>query len=135
MSKTQTLYQDPNSPMRQIVDIDGYQLAFDVPETLGGEASAPNPHVYFDASIIACKAMTIKIYANRKGYDLRDLKIHLNRDDSQERKGVYKMDIGIELIGDLDDEARQALLSIAEQCPVGKLVTDAVDVQIHSHLV
>lgn len=135
--KTIKLSKDTHhsSAMRYVVDIDGYPLYFDQPVDWGGEASAPVPHDYFDASIVACKAMVIRIVAKRRGYALDEVNITLNVDDSNERNGRYIMNFDIELIGDLDDKARKMLLNAAEQCPVGKLATDAVTVEFNSRLI
>lgn len=135
MEKVLNLYKDTEGDMRQVVEVKGHKLYFDVPELLGGSSSAPDPHDYFDASIVACKALTIKIYANRKKYDLQDMKVTATRDDSGERKGLYKLKVSIELIGDLSEAERQDLLAAAEKCPVGKLVTDDVQVDITSELI
>lgn len=124
-----------NSPFRQVVEADGYQLYFDLPEAYGGEGSAPNPHIYLDAAVLACKGMVIRLFAKKQGIPLEDVNITLNTDDSQERKGLYVMNFDIELIGDLDEEQRQKLLDFAEQCPVGKLLGDDVKVEINSRLI
>ncbi len=135
--KTQVLTKDTEStsPFRQVVDANGYKLYFDLPEAYGGEGSAPNPHVYLDASVLACKGMVIRLFAKKQGIPLEDVNITLNTDDSQERKGLYVMNFDIELIGNLDEEQRQKLLDFAEQCPVGKLLGDDVKVEINSRLV
>lgn len=134
--RKQTLYKDntSNSPYRMVVDADGYKFYFDQPEAIGGEGSAPTPHVYLDAAVLACKAMVIRIVAARRGIALEDVKITLNTDDSEERKGRYVMDFVIELIGDLSEKDRQMLLKTAEQCPVGKLLGDDVTVELNSRL-
>ncbi len=135
--KTQVLTKDTEStsPYRQVVDANGYKLYFDLPKMFGGEDTAPNPHVYLHASVLACKGMVIRIAAQRRKLPLEDVKITLNTDDSQERKGLYVMNFDIELIGDLDDKQCETLLAAAEQCPVGKLLGDDVKVEINSRLV
>lgn len=135
--KTQTLKKDLNhtSKMRQVVKAGEHEIYFDVAEKLGGEASAPNPHIYMDAAVLACKAMTLRIFAAHRGYALEDVNITLNTDDSKERKGLYIMNFEIELIGNLDEKEKKALLAAAEQCPVGKLLGDKVEVVLNSKLV
>ncbi len=135
--KTQTVSQDKNhsSKMRQVVKAGDNEIYFDVPEALGGESSAPNPHVYLDAAVLACKAITIRLFAARRGYALEDVSITLNTDDSKEREGIYVMNFDIELIGDLDEKERKALLAAAEQCPVGKLFGEKAQVVLNSKLV
>lgn len=124
-----------DSAMRQRVDINGHELYFDVPQAYGGTNSAPSPHDYVDAALLACKALTIRIVANHKNIPLTDVNIALKSDPSQERKGRYTMDLEIELIGDLNDEQRETLFQAAEKCPVGKLLDGAVKVEINSKLV
>ncbi len=135
--KTQSVSRDKNhtSKMRQVVKAGDNEIYFDVPEVWGGEDSAPNPHVYLDAAVLACKATTIRIAAARRGYDLEDVNITLNTDDSKEREGLYVMNFDIELVGNLDDKERKALLAAAEQCPVGKLLGDEVKVVLNSKLI
>lgn len=135
--KKQTLTKDTTSPSpyRQVVDVDGYSLYFDQPQAVGGAGSAPAPHAYLDAAVLACKGMVIRLFAARRNLPLDDVKITLNTDDSKERDGLYVMNFDIELIGDLDDKQRLTLLSVAEQCPVGKLLEDKVKVELNSRLV
>lgn len=135
--KTLTAKKDHTSPskIKQIVDIDGFPIYFDGPESIGGGNEAPNPHTYLNAAVAACKAITIRLVAARRKMALEDVNITLNCDDSEERQGRYVMHFDIELIGDLDDKSRQILLNAAEQCPVGKLLTDDVKVELHSRLI
>lgn len=133
-----TLHQDlkHSSPYRQVVDVNGYEIYFDLPEAMGGSGTAPNPHAYLDAAVLGCKAMVMRLFANRRGLPLEDIQITLNSDDSEERKGRYVMNFEIKLIGEqLTDKNRENLFKIAEQCPVGKLLTDEAEVTLNSRLV
>ncbi len=135
--KTRTLAKDTEhaSPYRQYVDVDGYKIYFDQPESVGGGNSAPAPHAYLDAAVLACKGMVIRLFAARRGLALEDVKITLHTDDSEEKNGRYVMNFEIELIGDLTDKEKKTLLAVAEQCPVGKLLQDGIDVELNSTLV
>ncbi len=135
--KTQSVSRDKNhtSKMRQVVKAGDNEIYFDVPKALGGEGSAPNPHVYLDAAVLACKAITIRLFAARRGYALEDVNITLNTDDSKEREGLYVMNFDVELIGDLEEKERKALLAAAKQCPVSKLFDEKTNVVINSQLV
>lgn len=123
------------SKIKQIVIVDGYSISFDGPESIGGASEAPNPHAYLNASVAACKAITIRLVAERRKMALEDVNITLNCDDSEERKGRYVMNFDIELIGDLSEKERQVLLNAAVACSVGKLLTDDVSVELNSQLV
>ncbi|WP_220813667.1 OsmC family protein [Pseudomonas paralcaligenes] len=121
------------SGLRHSIEIGEHQLHTDVPVAHGGNASAPEPHDLFDAALGACKALTLMLYARQRGLPLDSLDVRVNRDDSQERQGTYRLAVELELHGALDEEQRQQLLRIADKCPVHKLMT-GVDVQIETRL-
>ncbi len=134
---TSTVKKDAShsSAMRQRVDINGHELYLDVPAIYGGANSAPTPHDYIDAALLACKAITIRMIAKQKKIPLTDVNITLKSDASQERKGRYPMDLEIELVGNLTEEQRQMLFNAAEQCPTGKMLSSEVKVDISAKLV
>lgn len=108
---------------RQHIRIDQHSLFSDVARTLGGEASAPDPHDLFDASLAACKAITVMMYARRRKIALDSIDLAITRDDSEESKGLYKLDVSMHFNGDLDDTERSRLLEISDKCPIHKLMT------------
>lgn len=119
--------------LRHSIEIGEHLLHTDVPAEFGGEASGPEPHDLFDAAIGACKALTLMLYARQKGMPLEGLDVRVNRDDSEERQGVYRLAVQLDLHGPLDEAQRQQLLRIADKCPVHKLVTSS-EVQITTQL-
>jgi len=95
----------------------------------GGTDSGPGPHDLFDSALAACKAITAMWYAKHHGLPLERVESHVESDDSQERAGVYRMRVRVELIGPLSDEQRQQIQRAITKCPIHKLMTTA-DVQI-----
>jgi putative redox protein len=67
--------------------------------------------------------VTVLWYANRKQIPLEDICVSVDRDDSEERQGVYRLRVTLELTGALSDAQRRELLAVAEKCPVHKLMT------------
>src|SRR5579872_2559902 len=67
---TITINTESSEGFRHSVQIDDHQLFADVPKAAGGEGSAPEPHDYFDAALGTCKALTLKLYAQKKGIPL-----------------------------------------------------------------
>jgi len=117
----------------QRISIGPHTLHSDVSVELGGEGSAPEPHDLFDAALGACQALTLALYAKQRGIPLEGLDVRLKRDDSQERQGIYRLDVELTLHGALDDAQRQQLLRIADKCPIHKLMTSS-EVQISTQL-
>lgn len=107
-----------------------HDLPIDMPPPQG---AGPDPHDYFDTSLGACKALTLTLYAQRKGIPLLSVDVDVQRDDADERKGVYRLKTVLTLNGDLTDEQRNELLDVAARCPIHKLMT-STDVQVSTVL-
>ena len=131
-----TLYLETSEDgaLRQRIEIGPHQLFADMNTLAGGQDSAPDPHDLFDASLAACKALTLMLYAKQHNIPLQRVSIDLQRDASQERAKIYALDVGLQLIGPLSDDERQKLLVIADKCPIHKLMSQAT-INIHTHLV
>ena len=120
-AKTET----PNE-YRQVMTVRSHTFAADYSET----DSAPGPHDLFDASLAACKSITAHWYAKRNNLPLERVETHIERDETDERKGVYRLTVHVELFGDLLTEEQRAKIQAAiAHCPVHKLMT-TTDAQI-----
>jgi putative redox protein len=97
----------------------------------GGADEGPTAHDLFDAALAACKAHTAIWYARRKDIPLERVEVHVERDEADERKGVYRLRVRLAFHGALTDEQRVALRAAVGKCPVHKLMTTA-DVQIET---
>jgi putative redox protein len=118
-----TIRRDTAHPMRHTVQIRDHQLVIDGTLAEGGEDAGPSAHDLYDAALGACKALTLAWYAQRKGIALGEVEIKVERDDSAEQQGLYRLATKIKLGGDLDETERQELLRVAGKCPVHKLMT------------
>ena len=116
---------------RHSLNIDNHELFTDLPKSLGGDDTAPSPHDYFDAALASCKALTLKLYAQRKGIPLTGVTVEVTRDDSEEQKG--NLNVKLTLKGVLTDQQRDELHRIADRCPIHKLMTTA-EVSIETKL-
>ena len=115
--------RDPSAKMRHHVRVGRHGFDVDEPPANGGEDLGPTPHDLYDSALGACKALTLLWYARRKQIPLQDIGVTVERDDSQEREGVYRLQVTLQLGGALDDAQRQELLRVADKCPVHKLMT------------
>ncbi len=117
--------RDRAQKMKHVVHVRQHTLAVDEPDSNGGEDLGPTPHEVYDSALGACKALTLVWYARRKQIPLEDVDVSVERDDSEERAGVYRLRVTLKLGGPLSDAQRQELLKVADKCPVHKLMTQA----------
>lgn len=112
-----------------------HSMIADEPISVGGDDFGPSPYEYLNAGLAACTAMTLKLYAKRKGWDLQEVFVYT----SHSRK--HSDDLGIEMdqpayldyiskklrfVGDLDDKQKIRLKKIASKCPVHKTIASPV---------
>jgi len=101
----------------QDIEVAGHRIRSDEEAEKGGDDTGATPHELLLAALGSCTAMTLKVYAERKGWPLRDVHVTLNGAIGD---GGYVIDRVVTIDGDLDAEQRQRLLEIADKCPVHK---------------
>jgi putative redox protein len=116
--------RDTGRKMRHVVTLGKHSFAVDEPEANGGEDTGPTPHDLYDSALGACKALTTLWYARRKSIPLDDLRVVVERDDSEERQGRYRLSVTLDLGGALSEAQRQDLLRVAAKCPVHRLMAE-----------
>ena len=117
--------RDRSQKMQHTVRVGAHTFAVDEPPDNGGEDLGPTPHDLYDSALGACKALTTLWYAQRTQIPLEDIRVAVDRDASEERRGTYRLRVTLELGGPLTSEQRQELLNVAGKCPVHKLMTQA----------
>ena len=101
----------------QDVEVGGHALKADEERDKGGDDSGAAPHELLLAALGSCTAMTLKVYAERKGWPLTDVQVTLN---GQSTEGGLVITRQLTFTGDLDAGQRQRLAEIADKCPVHK---------------
>jgi len=114
--------RDLSGSMKHQVHVRQHTFMADVDEAGGGEDAGPSPHDLYDASLGACKALTVLWYAKRKGIPVEDVEVEIERDNTLEQKGTYRLKALLKLGGSLSDAQRNELLNVASKCPVHKLM-------------
>jgi putative redox protein len=119
--------------------LDGrHVLAAAEPVAAGGMDSGPNPYELLLMALGGCTSMTLRLYANRKGWPLERVvvrlshaKVHaLDCAECESRPAMIdRIERTIELVGALDATQRTRLLQIAEQCPVHRTLTSKIDIR------
>ena len=112
----------------------GHELIADEPEDHGGLNKGPRPHDYILAALSSCTCITVRMYADRKGWDVKNVIARLQMERTVEN-GVQHTTIIQELQfeGDLSAEQKERLLYISGKCPVHK--TLSLSMQIENRLI
>lgn len=111
--------------LAQDIEIGKHRLRSDEEIEKGGDDTGPEPHELLLAALGSCTAMTLKLYAARKGWALRDVRVAL---DGARGEGGYVINRVVTIDGEVDAEQRQRLLEIAEKCPVHRTLAGAITI-------
>jgi putative redox protein len=115
------------------VELDGkHDLRVDEPPEAGGADSGPRPTELLGASLAGCIAITVEMYADRKGWDVGELEVDV--EIGYEGPMPTRFEVGVKLAGDLDEEQRRRLLVIATKCPVHKVLAGEAHVNVTERL-
>jgi len=112
------------------LDIDGgnHHLVTDEPGDAGGTDTGPSPTRLVAAGLAGCVAITIEMYAERKGWELGAVEVTV--DVEYERYTPRSFSTSIHLPAALSEEQREALLRIAGKCPVHRVLAHETDVDV-----
>ncbi|HEX8122193.1 MAG TPA: OsmC family protein [Solirubrobacteraceae bacterium] len=110
---------------RHMVDIRSHHLSVDEPLEAGGDDTAPSPQELLAASLASCTAITIEMYAARKGWDLGYVEIEVEYTPA-ERGCPTKFELIMRLPEDASDEQLERLRIIAAKCPVHRTLDGEV---------
>lgn len=123
------------------ITIGPHRLVADEPESVGGLDAGPTPYGLLLASLGSCTAMTLRMYAERKGLPLDHVSVRLRHEKTHARDceecetdtgHIDHIDREITLTGTLDQAQRSRLLEIADRCPVHRTLHS--EIWIESHL-
>jgi putative redox protein len=105
----------------------GHLIIADEPESLGGQNLGMEPYELLSAGLVACTCATLRMYIDRKGWNLPEVKVgvELDRDESRNLTRFIRT---IEVPGFEDEDIKKRLLDIANKCPVHKVLTGSIAV-------
>jgi putative redox protein len=106
----------------------GHAVVVDEPVAVGGTDRGPKPTLLLASSLAGCTAITMELYAERKGWDLGEVEVDV--DVTYEKANPTSFEITVRLSGELDPEQRARLLVIAGKCPVHKAIAHETPVTV-----
>ena len=109
--------------LQHVIEIGSHHLSTDVPAALGGEDTGPEPHDLLAAALGACMALTVTMYAKRKGWPLEDIDVSIEHAKIDQ---AYALTRRIAYIGNLNAEQREMLTAVANKCPVHKTLSGEI---------
>ncbi|MDR6488438.1 putative redox protein [Chryseobacterium vietnamense] len=99
----------------------------DEPIDKGGQNKGLNPLEILAASLASCTAATLRMYIERKEWDVENINVEVELENFPlTKRAVFKRDISFE--GILDDEQLKRLHTIADACPVHKILTNDIEI-------
>jgi putative redox protein len=111
--------------LRQQVLIRDHELAADEPKDEGGEDTGPSPQELLAASLASCTAVTMEMYAARKGWDIGEATVEVEYEPAQ-RGSPTRFAMTVSLPKGLPDDQRERLMQIAAKCPVHRTLEGEV---------
>ena len=111
--------------LEQSVEVRGHRVTADEPRDNGGDDSGPSPQELLAASLASCTAITIEMYANRKGWDVGEIAVNVDYEPAQ-RGSPTRFRMDVELPKELPEEQRERLMQIGAKCPVHRALEGEV---------
>ena len=111
--------------LRHTVQVREHQLTVDEPLEMGGQDTGPDPQELLAVSLATCTAITMEMYAARKGWDIGHVEVAVEYTPA-ERGCPTKFELVMRLADDLPEEQVERLRVIAAKCPVHRVLDGEV---------
>ena len=110
---------------RHEIAIRSHEVAADEPVQHGGGDTAPSPQELLAASLASCTAVTIEMYARRKGWEIGEVEVDVDYEPAQ-KGSPTKFTMAVRLPKELPEEQSERLMQIAAKCPVHRTLEGEV---------
>ncbi len=130
MSETITVSERPGGKYTNDVKSSRHHLLADEPVELGSADLGPTPYEYLNAALGSCTSITMRMYADRKGWPVENISVDVSHAKEIHGDGI-KRDVFTRVIkiqGDLDETQYNRMIEIANKCPVHRTLEAGSDV-------
>lgn len=127
--------------LKTVLDAGGIRMQADEPaDVKGGSGSAPTPYGYLAASLAACTAMTLRMYATMKKLSVDRIEVSVRHDrihakdcaECETREGkIDRLTRQLLIEGDIDDSVKDRMTEIADRCPVHRTLESEIHIETH----
>ena len=114
-----------NGTLKHEVEMGSHTILADEPEDEGGEDAGPTPQELLAASLASCTAITMEMYADRKGWEIGDVAVDVTYEPAQ-RGSPTRFKMTVNLPKELPEEQRERLMQIGAKCPVHRVLEGEV---------
>jgi putative redox protein len=124
--------------LTQSIEAGEHRLLADEPLAAGGADAGPNPYELLLSALGACTAITVRLYAQRKGWPLEGVEVALHHErihaedcaNCETQDGFLdQITKNLTFLGPLDAEQRLRLAEIAEKCPVQRTLQHEIHIE------
>jgi len=122
-----------NGRLANEVEVRGHSVRADEPEERGGHDEGPSPQELLAASLASCTAITMEMYADRKGWEIGEVVVDVEYEPAQ-RGSPTKFAMAVKLPKELPEDQRERLLQIGAKCPVHRTLEGEVMFEEHVEL-
>jgi putative redox protein len=116
------------------IDVNGHRLVVDEPEEAGGKDIGPSPSALLASALAGCTAITIEMYADRKGWDIDGLEVKADYPGTPKSGERAKFDVTVSVPEGLDDEQVERIETIANKCPIHRTLAGGADISVHTEV-
>ena len=107
-----------------------HTVMVDEPESIGGSNQYPNPAQYLLSALASCTAITIKMYANNKKWNVCEINVDVKmKEVISSGKTIKKIMKAVQFENPLEDDQIERLLTIGSKCPISKLLEQPVKME------
>ena len=120
-----TARRDDDGTFKHTVQVRDHQITVDEPLEVGGDDAGPSPQELLAVSLASCTAITMEMYAVRKGWEIGHVEVDVQYSPA-ERGCPTKFELVLHLASSLSDEQVEQLRVIAAKCPIHRTLDGEV---------
>ena len=107
-----------------------HTVMVDEPESIGGSNQYPNPAQYLLSALASCTAITIKMYADKKKWNVGEINVDVKmKEVISSGKTIKKIVKAVQFENPLEDDQIERLLTIGSKCPISKLLEQPIEME------